>query len=384
MTGREYFQISLIPILALIVLLVDSFKQLSARHKGILQFIMVNIIALLLTESAAWMLNGLPMPWVRLTLWVINLAYFILCGTVAYMWLVYVCAVQFADWHNFDIRKSCSIAAIPLVLYLVLVVSTLFNGSVFSIDENNLYHRGPYIFVQQAMCIGYLLAASTLSLVTRSKEDMRDKRSFCLVTALFPVLPFIGAVLQILLFGTALLWPCAAASVVMLYIQLQRMQISLDYTTGLNNRLCLDNYLQGLCRRRIEPWHLILIDINGFKNINATYGHLTGDEVLRTVAELLREHFGHSEAFIARYSGDDFAVVLHDTDSYEVILSLCESLKTIIKEEGVRRNLPYPLSISVGTSRYVGRQLALDHIIDLAKHRMQEDKKKQVTESTAQ
>ncbi|MGH8714399.1 MAG: diguanylate cyclase [Casimicrobiaceae bacterium] len=89
-----------------------------------------------------------------------------------------------------------------------------------------------------------------------------------------------------------------------------------DGLTGLaNRRQCLTLAEGELVRHRRSgrPAVLVILDIDRFKGINDRYGHPIGDEVLRTVATILRES-GRKSDTVARYGGDEFLMVLPDTD----------------------------------------------------------------------
>jgi len=89
-----------------------------------------------------------------------------------------------------------------------------------------------------------------------------------------------------------------------------------DPLTGLYNRRHFDSQLEIILADHLPknlPVCLLLIDLDGFKFINDTYGHPFGDEVLRTTAQLLQQQVRRND-YIARLAGDEFAMVLKNTD----------------------------------------------------------------------
>ena len=85
-----------------------------------------------------------------------------------------------------------------------------------------------------------------------------------------------------------------------------------DPLTGLGNRRRLDLTLLGMAAEGTETGCLLFIDLDRFKDINDVFSHAIGDEVLKTVAALLRTESRDSDV-LARYGGDEFVVVLRDT-----------------------------------------------------------------------
>ena len=95
-----------------------------------------------------------------------------------------------------------------------------------------------------------------------------------------------------------------------------REEMKRDTLTDAYNRGAFDTAItQSLNMHFIlnQPVTLVMIDIDRFKDVNDTYGHAAGDEVLRGVGEALARSFIRKSDLVARYGGDEFAVILNDT-----------------------------------------------------------------------
>lgn len=93
-------------------------------------------------------------------------------------------------------------------------------------------------------------------------------------------------------------------------------QARTDIITGLNNRRALDRRLEEEVQRSIRygrPFSLIMIDLDNFKQVNDTYGHPVGDQILKQVGACLRKMVRDID-LLARFGGDEFALVLTETD----------------------------------------------------------------------
>lgn len=112
--------------------------------------------------------------------------------------------------------------------------------------------------------------------------------------------------------------------------QLQNLAIT-DGLTGLHNHRAFQDYLEEqfqTAMHKKQPLSLILMDVDHFKQYNDTYGHQAGDEVLRRVAQILKQSVRDGD-FVARYGGEEFAVVLPHTDT-ENAVQVAERLREAI------------------------------------------------------
>jgi diguanylate cyclase (GGDEF)-like protein len=126
-----------------------------------------------------------------------------------------------------------------------------------------------------------------------------------------------------------------------------------DALTGLPNRLLFNDRLETILREAIrngECFALLFVDLDQFKAINDTYGHATGDQVLRTVTQRLRGSIRASDT-VARYAGDEFTIVLRHVVKNDDVLRVAEKIvhmmeAPIFLDDGV----PLRVTVSMGLS----------------------------------
>ena len=107
---------------------------------------------------------------------------------------------------------------------------------------------------------------------------------------------------------------------------------SIDKLTGIYNRRLLDEFLEiemEVAKRYKEELSIILLDIDYFKKVNDTFGHLVGDEILTTTSKIISENLRNSDIF-GRYGGEEFLIICAKT-SEENALILAEKLRVTIE-----------------------------------------------------
>jgi diguanylate cyclase (GGDEF)-like protein len=133
------------------------------------------------------------------------------------------------------------------------------------------------------------------------------------------------------------------------------VQATRDPLTGLYNRRYMQEFLEReihRARRRSRPLSLMLLDVDHFKRYNDTFGHASGDEALRFVAETLLFNV-RAEDLAVRYGGEEFVVILPECSLQQAALR-AEEIRTRLKELYVARpgELPGPVTASIGVAAF--------------------------------
>jgi diguanylate cyclase (GGDEF)-like protein len=128
-----------------------------------------------------------------------------------------------------------------------------------------------------------------------------------------------------------------------------------DNLTGVSNRLALEEYIRYLENKPNQFKHtgLIIIDIDDFKHVNDTFGHIVGDEVIKLIAEKLQLNVRASD-LIVRYGGDEFLVLIEHINFPEAWAIANKILQEIGRSELYIAELNQNIRISVSAGVVVG------------------------------
>ena len=131
-----------------------------------------------------------------------------------------------------------------------------------------------------------------------------------------------------------------------------RHLVETDELTGLKNRRMFD-YCFDMEFERMQRYGrnlcLAIIDIDFFKKVNDTYGHLCGDFILKEIAYLFHINFRKTD-MIFRYGGEEFAVILPETDDKSAKIPLERLRKTVENYDFVYNGTHLKITISIGAS----------------------------------
>lgn len=128
-----------------------------------------------------------------------------------------------------------------------------------------------------------------------------------------------------------------------------------DVLTGVSNRLALEEYIKYLEHRpeKLSKTGLIIVDVDKFKHINDTYGHVVGDQAIKCIADTLKAHVRASD-LVVRYGGDEFLILIEQIEFIEA-LYLADKLRChIVNQEIFIPELNDYIQVSVSAGVAVG------------------------------
>ena len=128
---------------------------------------------------------------------------------------------------------------------------------------------------------------------------------------------------------------------------------NIDSLTKVYNRRALDAYLNMICQKDDVPYelHLLMLDLDNFKHLNDTYGHIAGDKTLIFVSNILKRTLRDGDK-IFRYGGEEFVIILNRIDD-----KLCQKIANRILELIRKNKLIYKgesleVTASIGATRF--------------------------------
>ena len=287
-------------------------------------------------------------------------------GIIGYCWCLFV---EYHIHRNFKrIKKKSKILAIPLIIAMILLIINLCGtGTIFDISKQNKYTRGPVNFLLYIIVFIYYI--ESIYTVQKARNDSILVEFFPIYYFIIPCM--IGTMIQGFFFGISTIWLCVAIAFIIVYIEIQISISFIDDLSGLYNRKFMNHYLNKLQNDKIKHVYGFLLDINEFKSINDTYGHITGDHALIQFGRIL-QHSIDKDSVAIRMGGDEF-VVFANLQSDDDALALKKRIEYNIRQFNIKTDEPFHLSFSIGIAKYNGN--SIDSFLSAMDDSMYEAKK---------
>jgi diguanylate cyclase (GGDEF)-like protein len=293
----------------------------------------------IICDAVFYYLNGKPGDWVAAMLHLDLTFYYIFQVAAFYFAFIFFDYISFKDLHRTKITLaiSCFFISATLILQLINFKFPIY----YYITENNVFVHGRFFIIR--LLIAYLPAVIILWDFFTAVKKLHKGHVFLLIT--FLVLIMTGSVVDILLKTTNFIWPCFTTALLYSYFFIVRTDSKLDSLTGIGNRYSFNEFISNLSHQTgKESYSIVMIDVDHFKQINDTLGHLEGDNALRDLAAIIKGCIRHND-FAARYGGDEFILAAKAEYNIEKILERIQESITNQNDKNVR---PYKIEISFG------------------------------------
>ena len=184
---------------------------------------------------------------------------------------------------------------------------------------------------------------------------------------MYILFPLSASILQLYLSGTPILAPATITGFFLVFINIQNSQINTDTLTGLNNRRSAFNYLDDQIRLTTDKksTSVYMIDVNYFKEINDTWGHIEGDHALNIIGSALKNFSQKYNLFVARFGGDEF-MIIRDCNCDVSDKIIVDSFRTILADTCRNNDLKYDISVSIGYAKTSHQNISLYQLIEQA------------------
>lgn len=335
------------------------------RDMRLLQQMMVTIGIANISDCCVYYLAGSSNIVIKVLVFLSGSGLFLGNVMIGYLWAKFIMVhmnIPFSDIRR-NIYRTIGLISI------VLLVINIFYPLVFSVSDGR-YQRG-FAYIIFLLFAAFYILDSLYLYVKRVKKN-GSLKLFPVHIFLIPVI--LGVVIQAFFVEIAITWTSIAISVAGIMTALKNEIIFTDCLTGLYNRMYLEFIHKRACNKK-DCWVSgIMIDLNGFKQINDNYGHAEGDLALCIVADLLRKSFSEY-GVVTRYAGDEFVIMLNTTDD-QLIQKIIKSAKKNFVTENEKSDKPYQLSASMGYAITNLSNETIDDFMNRIDEQMYQDKMK--------
>lgn len=308
-----YQSISIVSVLFILVLNISSgfasYYSDSAFFNGFL--VLLWQISLIVTTICVFYLvfNELKEKYLRYQVnndWLYGIPGFIEIAVLI------VLALFSADGRYSDLISSIASVSIYVVInfYILLGAFLCYKSSLYNLDFDIKYIARKHLYYYTVLCIAFLIEQVVFSNVAVGTSYV-----------------------VFLLFN---------------YMTKSKTMISQDSLSGVNNRVSFNKYINNVfLSKDHDGAYIVYIDIDKFKQINDTYGHIEGDEAISLVGKTLKSIAGETNSFVARIGGDEFVMIIKETEE-EKVKKVIQNISFELEERIIFSDKQYDLTVSCG------------------------------------
>lgn len=325
-------------------------------------------------SDALWALvNDNVIPKNTVTVLAVNYSNAIIAAILFYSCFIYAEMSTRPEMTRAQISSLQAKLRIPIFVEIVLLLVSFAVSPDYWLDEN-LEPCDLYYFILSFLPCIYIISVTIRGVARGLKPENRKNLKTYLIIASYTPGCIVAAGAQIFFSLTTPIF-CFWCTLILLFVYLNSLNklISTDPLTSLNNRNQLRRYLQ--LQRGAKNLHVIMVDVDHFKRINDTYGHIEGDRALMLVSRALKKACGRMDIsiFLCRYGGDEFMLLAQTETPQDVI----DQVRDCLKEEIANREGPhsYRIAASMGYAKWDGDISNFKDCVASADQKMYEDKR---------
>lgn len=308
-----YQSISIISVLFILVLNISSglvtYYSESAFFKGFL--VLLWQISLIVTTICVFYLvfNELKEKYLRYQVnndWLYGIPGFIEIAVLV------VLSLFSADKRYSDLISSIASVSIYVVInfYILLGAFLCYKSSLYNLDFDIKYIARKHLYYYTVLCIAFLI--------------------------------------EQVVFSNAAVGTSYVVFLLFNYMTKSKTMISQDSLSGVNNRVSFNKYINNVfLSKEHDGAYIVYIDIDKFKQINDTYGHIEGDEAISLVGKTLKSIAGETNSFVARIGGDEFVMIVKTTEE-EKVKKVIQNISFELEERIIFSDKQYDLTVSCG------------------------------------
>ena len=308
-----YQSISIISVLFILVMNISSglvtFYSESAFFKGFL--VLLWQISLIVTTICVFYLvfNELKEKYLRYQVnndWLYGIPGFIEIAVLV------VLSLFSADKRYSDLISSIASVSIYVVInfYILLGAFLCYKSSLYNLDFDIKYIARKHLYYYTVLCIAFLI--------------------------------------EQVVFSNAAVGTSYVVFLLFNYMTKSKTMISQDSLSGVNNRVSFNKYINNVfLSKDHDGAYIVYIDIDKFKQINDTYGHIEGDEAISLVGKTLKSIAGETNSFVARIGGDEFVMIVKTTEE-EKVKKVIQNISFELEERIIFSDKQYDLTVSCG------------------------------------
>ncbi|MDR2143035.1 MAG: GGDEF domain-containing protein, partial [Treponema sp.] len=324
-----------------VFIFVDYIRKYNtdAFQRGLFLAVLAATLAAIVFDCGNRVFAGVPGPAARIGLY-LTISVFLVAQNSAF-YLIFVFIDYFAYKSAERTKKILGFLAVLMALYIAAVLVNLPLRYFFYISEDNYYTPAKLYLLR----LGISYFPLVLSFFEIFIAAGQFKHSQIVSIVFFGILTGTGAGLDIMLKNSCLIWPCFTASLLYFYFFIVQSDSKLDSLTGLGNRFSFNEFIERLSRAGTkESYSIVMIDMDHFKAINDTLGHLEGDNALRDMALVIKSCIRGTDV-AARYGGDEFIIAVKSEYNIE---KLMERIQQAIDHQNEKGKRPYKIQMSYG------------------------------------